>query len=422
MLGRVLCKIGQIGDRRGPNALEGRIRGPSALLPTGEAFCSMTLNPSWQSLAICVSDRRDYYHQLAAPAERARCNRLAPVFESSLFRGEPAYEELKQRCKQSSKGREFAGDFLAEAASLPHLGRRPFPKAVQACFRSILQGDHLKVDIACSAHEGFLQAYGLLDLPHRVLGRLPLQEQTCYQGLVIDDFFCLSKISRELASSLGPETPTEACLTLKKALLAYEAHGILGAPEKDQVNLTKGAEIDSSEPTLRQGVATVSAPKQKRFALADISFEACLLPATSDALWCSLLGGWTSALTFRRQAFCCLDEAFRLAPSASLDPCSPKILKLPRVVAQEVIVTACLSPILVSDIAAPCLPRLFATDSSEANRCRLTKAWLFGKRPTARVLSAGLRNLKGQYLGQRMTFGRTPLSLSWLRLSLLAGR
>ena len=47
----------------------------------------------------------------------------------------------------------------------------------------------------------------------------------------------------------------------------YSAHGILGAPAKDQVNLTRAkvadAEIDSSEQTLRQGIAAVSAPAEK---------------------------------------------------------------------------------------------------------------------------------------------------------------
>ena len=179
-------------------------------------------------------------------------------------------------------------------------GRSPLQASTkrQVCFRSILQGDHLGVEIACSAHEGFLQTYDLLHPEHRVLVRVPLADQTSYDGLVIDDYFCVQG-QRQLAADLGPATPTEAQRMLTRALLAYKDHGILGAPEKDQVNLTKakvaGAEIDTSEPTLRQGVATVSAPKQKRFALANISFEACLLPATTDALWCSLLGGWSSA-------------------------------------------------------------------------------------------------------------------------------
>ena len=130
-----------------------------------------------------------------------------------------------------------------------------------------------------------------------MLGRSPLPDSDLYEGLVIDDYFCLSKVSRDLAASMGPQTPTAACQTLCKALGVYKAHSILGAPEKDQVNLSctkvAGAEIDSSESTLRRGLATVAAPRQKRFVLADLSFEACLLPATSDAFWCSLLGGWS---------------------------------------------------------------------------------------------------------------------------------
>ena len=68
----------------------------------------------------------------------------------------------------------------------------------------------------------------------------------------------------------------------------------------------------------------------------------------------------------RSSALTAVLTSLRLAPSALLDPSSSKVLRLPRNVAQEVIVTACLSPILAADIAVPSVPRLFATDSSEA--------------------------------------------------------
>ena len=96
-----------------------------------------------------------------------------------------------------------------------------------------------------------------------------------------------------------------------------------------------GAEVVCAEGTLRRGHAIVGAPKQKRLALADFSLEACLLPSTSDALWACLLASCTSALTYRRPAFCCLDAAFRPAPSASIDPLEAKLVWLPRRVAQD---------------------------------------------------------------------------------------
>ena len=117
-----------------------------------------------------------------------------------------------------------------------------------------------------------------------------------------------------------------------------------------------GAEVDCAEGTLRRGHAIVGAPKQKRLDLADLSLEACLLPSTSDALWACLLASWTSALTYRRPAFCCLDAAFQLAPSASIDPLEPKLVWLPRRVAQEVQVLACLAQSLpVTSLRPSCL-------------------------------------------------------------------
>ena len=55
----------QIGDRRSANALEARISeyGPSCRLPAGSDFSELSINPKKETLVICITDRKDFYHQ-----------------------------------------------------------------------------------------------------------------------------------------------------------------------------------------------------------------------------------------------------------------------------------------------------------------------------------------------------------------------
>ena len=115
--------------------------------------------------------------------------------------------------------------------------------------------------------------------------------------------------------------------------------------------------------------------------LADLSLETCLLPATTDSLNACLLGSWTSACTFRRPCFCAFSKAFALSPLGEPDPEAPKILKLPRAVAQEFQLAAALAPVACSDVAAPFADRLYATDASEAKGACVSAPLPIGKEP-----------------------------------------
>ncbi|CAE7206504.1 mok12, partial [Symbiodinium necroappetens] len=188
-----------------------------------------------------------------------------------------------------------------------------------------------------------------------------------YPRLIIDDFFAVAKVSRAEHERLTPlsETPAKACMS--KALRAYQAAGLAGSPEKDVTNsvlgTVAGAEVDSRGSTLARGACLVGAPRSKRFVLSDLSLEVCCLPATTDSLNACLLGSWTSAFTFRRPCFCVFGRAFALSPLGELDPAAPKMLKLPRAVAQEFQLAAALAPVACSDVAAPFA---VATDASES--------------------------------------------------------
>ena len=66
-----------IGDRRGPNSLEGRVVGPSRNLPPGHTITSIHVTP--RSVLVGAStDRADFYHQIAVSDARASWNAVGP--------------------------------------------------------------------------------------------------------------------------------------------------------------------------------------------------------------------------------------------------------------------------------------------------------------------------------------------------------
>ena len=93
----------QIGDRRGPNAVEGRLTG----------LCSLSLDPLRHGLAICISDRRDFYHQLSVPPERAVTNRLFPYSGVRLH-----MTSCANASKSLKEGAMKQGTFLARLVAL----------------------------------------------------------------------------------------------------------------------------------------------------------------------------------------------------------------------------------------------------------------------------------------------------------------
>eukprot|EP00435_Cladocopium_sp_Y103_P021725 s1085_g5.t1 len=82
----------QIGDRRGRNAVEAVVKGPSSNLPGGADLCDLVVNPKTQRLAISISDRKDYYHQIKVAKRRAIANTLGPGLPAAWLEGTQAYE------------------------------------------------------------------------------------------------------------------------------------------------------------------------------------------------------------------------------------------------------------------------------------------------------------------------------------------
>ena len=347
----------QIGDRRGRNSCEKKVSGPSAELPAGSDLCDIAFDPSHQSLHVSVTDRSDFYHQIAVTRARALTNTLGPGFPESLVSETKAFELFSLQSSRK-KSRLAHGDDLFT---------RPPPKKAKpgilfASFNSVLQGDHAGVEFACAAHSQLLRDRGLLGVDCTVTGAGPVLSKDDFQGLVIDDFFSIS-IEEKNTGRIS-----RSAKAFDRAQAAYGDFALSGSPDKDIRDASRakviGAEIAADETALRFRCPSVGSPAAKRYGLSWVTLQLCQLSHTTDSLHLSLLGGWTSALMFRRPFMSILQHSFGLVPSIEVSDKHAKLVPLPRRVATELLLVSILAPLIKTDISVPYCNELFATDAS----------------------------------------------------------
>ena len=350
----------QIGDRRGRNFCERRLHGPSKLLPAGPDVFELFLEVGEQ-VHVSVSDRRDFYHQFSTTYSRAISNTLSPGVPADLVSDTAAFSALILRKANQSSSRHCVGDGLFASHRFPRVSKKR-PSLVFGAFKSILQGDHGGVEFACQSHENLLRSGKLLGEDVRIVADRPFRGDGLMQGLVIDDFFAVSKVPR---GTVG-ETPDVTAI--RKAIQIYDQEKIIGSPSKDVFGERSakviGAHINGSDRALDRGICPLGTPATKRYALAWITLQVCALPFTTDVLHVCLLGGWISLLTFRRPLMSVLGAAFRLVDSSAICPLKPRLVRLTREVANELTVLALLVCMAVSDLRAEASPWVFATDAS----------------------------------------------------------
>ena len=196
-----------------------------------------------------------------------------------------------------------------------------------------------------------LKSRGLLIPSEELVSNSPFAGSSILQGLVIDDFFCLS-VEKE---NVDPGA-SRAKARFDLATQTYAAEGLQGSPHKDVIEETKakiaGAELDSSLATRRCGLVTLGSPSAKRLALALVSQEVAKMRR--------------SALMYRRPLMSVLFASHHLVDSSSLDSARPKVIPLPRAVAQELVLLSILSPLMCTDLTATFKEEIFCTDSSDA--------------------------------------------------------
>lgn len=350
----------QIGDRRGRNAVEMKVAGPSSYLPTGPCLLDLVVDAKSETLSIICTDRRDFYHQFLATTNRTLSNTVGPRLPISFLQDTVAFSDFKSRAGQKKPDRSVLGDQLGASK------RQNFSKChdgyCMASFRSVFQGDHAGVEIATDAHVGLLQSVGLLREESRIVSGRPFYGEGLCEGLVIDNYFAISKVPR----SLLVDSEAVKCFDAAKAV--YDQEAILGSDDKDirgeRHAKIIGASVDASPKCQDRGHVLVSAPAEKRLALSWITMQTCQLTHTTDALHLCLVGGWTSVVMYRRPLMSILQKSFQLVDMNLFSAASPKMLKLPRTVATELVLLSVLAPLVVSDIAVGFCSSLFATDAS----------------------------------------------------------
>ena len=232
----------QIGDRRYQNFCERSIRGPSKHLPGGYLLTGLIV-PQGCIIRGSITDRKDFYHQASATYERAQTNCLPFNYSHEELKDTNALKDLLELEKSAPRGRENVGDKLGfkPKSILGSEVNEFYPN-----FRSLLQGDHLGVEFALSAHDSLLTDAGLLNYDQKIQGGVGFPSGPIYQGLCIDDFFILA-----VEPGGCKEEESEATKILEVATKEYKQHGVLGSIEKD-VKASRhfkviGAEINASE-------------------------------------------------------------------------------------------------------------------------------------------------------------------------------
>ncbi|CAE6973303.1 unnamed protein product [Symbiodinium natans] len=356
----------QIGDRRGANGLEGRVRGPSRELPPGHLLTCLTV-PRGSKLVGASTDRADFYHQAKISASKIEGNATGPPFRLRDLEGTKTLSSVREIAAVSlrsgvSSAEAFGASCLVSPQVPPSLLFDPQTKVCR-CFKSLYQGDHAGVDFATEAHGEMLNRAGLLKAPHRLQAKRAPSRTGPWQALIIDDFFALSVEARET----DPLSSAAADL-VAKAKETYKAEGVVGSPHKDvlgsEVFTAAGAQVDSSSGPLASGRVFVSAPTEKLLALSVISLRAAALPAISEELASSLSGSWISALMFRRCLFSIFDGFFALGKSDPGQASGSHLRFLPRKEAQELVLLASLAPVMMSNVAASFCDRIYCSDSS----------------------------------------------------------
>lgn len=355
----------QIGDRRGRNSVECRVHGPSKLLPSGSDIMDLVVVPSKEKLVLSVTDRSDFYHQISVTKSRAISNTVGPGIPISMLEGTNGLSMFLLSQSKAKRRREAFGDELDRFGQFAVRGSRPGDGLVWVSFNSVLQGDHSGVEVCTDAHTSLLQSFGLLSHHHRLVASSPLLSRSCLEGLVIDDYFCISK---EAAAT--PNDDSVAFEAYQTAQKAYNRFGLLGSPLKDVKCENEGrviwAYVNSGQSARSRDLVTLGAPPAKRVSLSFITLHLCSMTHTTDSLHLCLLGGWISMLAYRRPLMSILNRSFHLVDQNAFDQNNPRVLPLSREVANELLLLAVLMPLMIHELSADYLPWIFASDASSS--------------------------------------------------------
>ena len=127
-----------------------------------------------------------------------------------------------------------------------------------------------------------------------------------------------------------------------------------------------GAYVNSSSRARDRGFITVGSPIEKRLSLSLLTLQACALTHTLDSLHLCIVGGWVSAMTYRRPFMALFNKVFKVVTVSEYNPNDPKLVPLARGAADELVLAAVPAALCLHEISADYDGSIYATDASNS--------------------------------------------------------
>ena len=296
----------------------------SKSLAPGSLLTLLHLQPDL-GFRFCADDLSDYYYSFQVSRSRAKKNSIRCKFE-------PA-ELLHLRAAQ---GLDMVG-----------------PQALS--LNTMAMGDSLAVEVGQAAHYRVLREHASALLPSQtLLYRQAVPKTDFVELLAIDDHVGLQK----LPLCKIPDNPVlQDTRVFARAEVAYDHVGLRLNDDKKRRNLVHGtilgAEVDGV-------LGIVGPPRDRMLSLASLTASLAKRGSATRELIEKLLGCWVHALMFRRPVFCVFDSLFREGRTCARN----EVFKISDQSRNELLMLACLSPTIVSDLRATYDSSLYCLDAS----------------------------------------------------------
>ena len=220
---------------------------------------------------------------------------------------------------------------------------------------TMAMGDCLSVEVGQAADLQVLRQHAGASVPSEtLLYRHAVPNTPSVELLAIDDHVVLQKL---LLQDIPRAPPLRDTQIFKASEVAYDRVGLVLNDDKKRRNLTRGiilgAELDGEK-------GLVGPPRQKTLSLALLT---CFLAKRGHAtreLLDRVLGCWVHALMFRRPVFAVVDHLFREGLGLPRNV-SFRMSEQPR---NELLMLACLSPTLLTDLKVQYDDQLYCLDAS----------------------------------------------------------
>ena len=303
-------------DRRPLNAIEERLVGEA--LPFAGDFVRIELGPA-EVIRTSLRDGKDQYYVLD-PGEA--------------------------RVGWQAFGRPVDPDWFPDVVI-------PGAPWLQPCFTGLIQGDHNAADIAETVGRAILCRSGAFPTEDLMpAGRGPRMRPSPGRGvslvsdLYIDDAGIIAMASPHVRSPCARRTAAATAALHDAGIEVHEKKG-----HDDQLDSTVwGAAFYRH---------LVGAERARLCEMDVLTWSVACGDAVVPSALQSLLGYWSHALLFRRAGFSVLQDAYVLARDPACVP-----VALPQAVRSELLLLACLVPLLASDLRAPVCSTIVATDAT----------------------------------------------------------